>query len=291
MQIEESNEYKGYGVFVSLLNKLNKPISRFSKFINKKSTELRFVQYKLIFGERDDDIYIATFPKSGTTMMQMILYQLTTNGEINFNHIYDVSPWIRNESFRNKRPKNWPSPRIIKTHDRHKNFPKNIKGRFIVVHREGMDVAVSFYHQQKNYNDPNLKFEDFIKSFLKGKSWFKFSSEWFRNKNNLTVLYVKYENLLHNKRNEINRIVEFLNLKVNDDQVDRAIHFSSFEYMKEKEDLFGDKPEALNRVYDQFIRKGKKGEGKKIFSTEDKREFEEEYVKSVSKYEEKVFAD
>ena len=105
----------------------------------------------MIFGERKDDIYISTYPKSGTTVMQMILYHLTTDGSMDFNHIYDVSPWIRNASFRSQKPPNLPSPRLIKTHDHYKDFDKNTKGRFIYVYRNGMDVAVSHFHQETNY--------------------------------------------------------------------------------------------------------------------------------------------
>lgn len=41
------------------------------------------------FGARETDIYVVTFPKSGTTLMQMIIYQLTTQGNMDFQHLYD----------------------------------------------------------------------------------------------------------------------------------------------------------------------------------------------------------
>ena len=44
------------------------------------------------FGERDTDIHIVSHAKSGTTLTQMLFYQLTTNGDMNFEHIYDVIP-------------------------------------------------------------------------------------------------------------------------------------------------------------------------------------------------------
>jgi hypothetical protein len=44
------------------------------------------------FGQRETDIYVVSYPRSGTTLMQMILYQMTTDGNMEFDHIYDVSP-------------------------------------------------------------------------------------------------------------------------------------------------------------------------------------------------------
>ncbi len=240
------------------------------------------------FGERDDDIYIVTYPKSGTTVLQMILYQLTTDGKMDFNHIYDVSPWIRNASYKRQAPIELPSPRIIKSHDYNWEFSKNTKGKFIYVFRNGPDVAVSLYHQQKNYNKSDLQFDNFLKSFLKRKAWFKHTKGWFENKKKLPVLYIKYENLLENKAGEINRILNFCQLSPDKEAIERAIHFSSFEYMKKHEKLFGDQPPEKKKVYDQFIRKGASGEGEKYFSDEQKNKFLLLYNKKVKPYEKKI---
>src|SRR5206468_68583 len=39
------------------------------------------------YSPRPDDLFIVSFPKSGTTLLQMILYQMTTAGEMDFPHI------------------------------------------------------------------------------------------------------------------------------------------------------------------------------------------------------------
>lgn len=284
IDIEKSIEYIGYGKLSNLCKSTYKRINKIAVSFGKLADKINFEQYKMIFGERSDDIYIATYPKSGTTLMQMILYHLTSDGNMDFNHIYDVSPWIRNASFKENKPLDLPSPRLIKTHDRYKSFPKNTKGRFIYVHRNGMDVLMSLYHQQKNYNKSNLNFDKFIKGSLKNKAWFKHTKAWFKNKNKFPVLYISYEDLLKNKRIEIDRIIEFCNLKPSSDAIDRAIKYSSFDYMKRNEKMFGDQPKENNKVFDQFIRKGKAGEGKKALSKEQKKEFNKKYEKIVAPY-------
>lgn len=279
----------GYEIMANISRKIYTTINRVAVVFGKKADKFKFEQYKLKFGERHDDVYIATHPKSGTTLMQMIMYQLTTDGNMAFNHIYDVSPWIRNASYKGQKPIKLPSPRIIKTHDFYSDFPKNIKGKFIYVHRNGMDVAISLYNQKKNYNNSKLKFNKYIERNLKTKTWFKFSKAWLANKNKLNILYVQYEDLLTDKRRQINRIIEFCEIRPSEDAIERAIKYSSFEFMKEHEDKFGDQPVETKKVYDQFIRKGKSGEGENIFNDEQKELFMRYYNKLVQPLENKIF--
>lgn len=289
MDIEKNIEYIGYGVLSKIARNTYIAINNFASKFLRLADKIKFEQYKMKFGERDDDIYIASYPKSGTTMMQMILYQLTTKGKMDFNHIYDVSPWIRNASFRNQSPPELPSPRIIKTHDYHNQFRKKTKGKFIYVYRNGMDVAVSLYHQNKNYNNSDLTLDTYLKRFLKNKLWFKHTKGWFKNKNKLPVLYVKYEDLLNDKRAEIDRLIEFTKLDVNADAIDKAIKYSSFDFMKKNEKKFGNQPRERKKVYDQFIRKGKIGEGEKSFNQEQKVNFNKSFNKIVKPFHDKVF--
>ncbi len=289
---KQSAEYVGYGQFVAILQRVGKSIGRVATWFMKRADKMRFEQYKLLFGEYDSDIYIATYPKSGTTMMQVILYQLTTKGDMSFNHIYDVSPWIHNASLLRQEPVELPHPRVIKTHDIYKEFPRGVKGRFIHVHRNGKDVAVSLYNQNKDYNNNNLTFEKFIEGFLKAKPWFNYSKAWFQNKRKHNILHVRYEDLLTDKRREIMRIVEFLGLKVEEEAIERALHYSSFDYMKEHETKFGEQPKEQPKDkpkhkmrYDNFIRKGVSGEGEKEFTPELNEVFEKHYNKLVKPFE------
>ncbi len=257
---------------VKLIYKL---VDKAGRRLKKISDKLGFILYKLEFGERDDDIYIVTYPKSGTTMMQMILYHLTTHGDLAFNHIYEVSPWIRNASIRGEKPREFASPRLIKSHDFYEEFSKGVKGRFIFVFRDGMDVAVSLFHQNRNYNNPDLEFNEFISKFLSnGKTnWFKYTQDWLENKHNHTILYLRYEDLINDKEGQINKIIRFCKLNSTADQIDRALRYSSFDQMKQLEEKFGVQPPSTKMVYDQFIRRGKIGEGKKHFSPEQQDKF------------------
>lgn len=268
-----------------LADKLIKPLNWVGKKILALTRELKFFQYRLKFGQREDDIYIVTFVKSGTTLMQMMLYQMTTAGEVDFDHIYDVSPWIRNDSFRGKPPLNFPSPRIIKSHEPYGDFEKGTKGRFIHVIREGKDVVVSLFHQNKNYNNPNQEFKETFKNVLvKGgeANWFKFNRKWYENKNKLNVLYLRYEEILANKEETIRKIADFLKIDLTPEILKRTVERTSFEFMKQHEDKFGEQP--VERVYNQFIRKGKAGEGEELMNPNQKKYFQEQFDKQLAKF-------
>ena len=289
MKKVKKKEYNGYVVLAEQTFKINKLLASVARYFLSLSHKFKFEQFKIIFGERDDDIYISTYPKSGTTLMQMILYHLTTDGKMDFKHIYDVSPWIHNASFIGQKPPDLSSPRIIKTHDNYKEFSKKTKGKFIYIYRNGMDVAISNYHQQKNYNNSDLKLDKYLNVFFKQKKWFKHTSEWMLNKKNFSILYVKYEDLLDNKTKEIERIISFLGIPRNKKAFERALKYSSFEFMKKNENLFGEQPKVSEKIYNQFIRKGKSGEGKSLLTEKQKEMFMEYYKRMVKSIEEKTF--
>jgi hypothetical protein len=281
---------------ISTYNKLRLPIIAFLYqfvmklriFFSKVSFYLKYLKYTIEFGERDDDIYVATYMKSGTTWMQMILYQLTTDGSMDFDHIYDVSPWIRYAASANIQPRQTASPRIIKTHDPYLRIPSSRKGRFIFIIRNGMDVAVSQFHHRKNYNDPDLTFEKNFKQFFVIESkdnWFIFNQKWLQNKNKHSILFLTYEDLKTDFDTCLNKIIDFLHLEVTDEQLQRVKERSSFQYMKQFEDKFGEvPPQKDRRKFDNFIRKGKTNEGDQYFSQEQQRIFNDQLKKYLGQY-------
>lgn len=225
---------------------------------------LNFMKYQYLFDERDDDIYVATYLKSGTTWMQMILYQLTTNGDMNFNHIYEVSPWLRNLSEIEGKIPELPSPRIIKTHEYYSQINRGRKGRFIYVVRDGRDVAVSLFHHHKSYNNSEITFDQSFKDAFSEQheaNWFEFNKHWLENKRELPILYVRYEDLKNNLQGELQRIAQFINIDLKPEDMPRILERTSFQFMKTHETKFGEQPPQQKHepVYNQFIRSGKTG--------------------------------
>jgi len=217
------------------------------------------------FGERETDIYVVTFPKSGTTLMQMIIYQMTTNGSMDFGHLYDVSPWSRFSAYFNKVMPSVGERRIIKTHDEYNMLSGIKKGKFIFIIRDGLDVISSLHQHIKDYNNPNVDFKDLVNR--KMSAWFEYNKSWLDNKNGLDILYLNYEDIIENKREAVLKIAKFLQIVIDGPVMARVLQRTSFEFMKQHEMKFGEQPEHW-KVYNNFIRNGKIGEGKIKFTEE-----------------------
>ncbi|TVR40624.1 MAG: sulfotransferase domain-containing protein [Cryomorphaceae bacterium] len=248
---------------------LNKAIDRCTAAL----VSVREQRYLEQFVSRESDIYISTFLRSGTTWVQMIVYQLLTDGNMRFNHIYDVSPWLSNEAVLGHsadRVNALASPRVFKSHDPYDKFDPNNKFRFIHVVRDGRDVALSLLHHRRNYNDVDESITDVFNEFILPDSdynWFGHTKEWMENRHGFNIIHVHYEDLLSDFENSVLRIAGFLNVKVSERDMKRITERCSFEFMKKHEDKFGEQ-QGIQRVYNQFIRKGVSGGGKDALSEE-----------------------
>lgn len=223
--------------------------------------------------QKDTDIYVQTMAKAGTTLAQMILYQMTTGGDMSFKHLYDVSPWYTfiarggpktfNEFLQN--PPEFKTRKIIKSHLNYSMYENLEKGKFLYVVRDGKDQLLSSYHQSINYFGYTKEIEKFVDTYM--ENWFEINEEWLRNENELQIIYINYEDMVDRKKTVILRLADFFEIPVTDNIIDRVIERTSFSFMKKHEKKFGEQPKTNDdRIYDQFIRKGKLGDGKNQFT-------------------------
>ena len=217
---------------------------------------LRVVHYRrlqLSYHGAVDDLFIVSFPKSGTTLMQMLVHQLMTDGEVSFSHIREFSPFLEVDMVTARQPgKNpidaWPPPRVIKSHLNYSFVPKG-PGRYIYVMRNGLDVCVSFYHQyvRGGWTQP---FQFFFSAMMEGAlpvgCWFDHVRSWLLNERNLNVLYVTYEELRADFHGVAQRVAAFCGLQVPPSEWPRIASHCSFQFMREHEDKFDET--SLKRV-------------------------------------------
>ena len=250
--------------------------------------KMHFWKFKAGYVARTNDIFVVTYPKSGTTWVQMILYQLTTDGEMDFEHINDLMPHLENDLKFQFRHQSYPSPRIIKTHLGSRRTPKG-RGKYIYVTRNGMDVAVSYYHHYCSFHGFKGSFDQFYERFMRDDvyfgSWFQHVSDWYANRFGLDVLYLKFEDLSRDLPGSIRQIASFCGIEIDEASFPRIIERSGFAFMKEHEDKF-DLATVVNRRLsppkNTFIRKGKVGQWASYFDDRKRMQFKQRFERSLS---------
>lgn len=235
------------------------------------------------FVPRPDDIFIVTYPRSGTTWMQMILYQLTTDGSMDFAHISDQCPWFEHapgsdDGFEKRR-----APRLFKSHLSYRSIPKG-PGRYIYVVRDGRDVAISYYNLYRTHNGYKGSFAEFFELFMRGKavygSWFKHVEGWWKHRNELNVLFLTYEELTRDLEGCLRRIIGFCHLEVTPEKLPLIVQRCSFAFMKQHESKFDPALETLSQhgvKLNSFIRTGRTGEGVRELTPEQQVRFDEAF--------------
>lgn len=216
--------------------------------------ESRLMKLDLSYVRRPDDIFVVSYPKSGTTWLQMILYQLTTDGAMTMRHIDDISPHYEDTKVNLEGLK---SPRIIKTHLDYRRLPGGA-GHYIYVVRDGLDVAVSYYHQllPRWTGEFGVYFREFVRGRVPYGSWFRHVSDFVKNKRSLNMLVIRYEDLQENLEETIRKIATFCSISVDESGWLRIIENCSFSFMQQHEAKFSLTTRQPAHV---MIRKGRIG--------------------------------
>jgi len=251
--------------------------------------KLSTLRYRLVYEGSPDDLFIVTYPKSGTTWIQMIVYQLTTDGEIGFGHIDEVSPHLEETLVPMGRGiSDLPGkPRVVKSHLSYRDVPKG-PGRYIYGTRNGLDVAVSYFHQSLKWPPRNQRpLDQFFRRFLAGKvpygSWFEHVAGWLRNRDGLNVLVVNYEELSADLEAGVRRIADFCGIEIDPADLPRILERSSFAFMREHEARFAierrmlPKPQPAAAPGAGFIRQGRVGGWRQELDAAAASEFQREF--------------
>lgn len=229
-----------------------------------------FMRGKMDLEVRPTDVFISSYPRSGTTLTQWILYLLSHDEQPDPAHLTKVSPWFERSlaigELTAAELNRFPSPRIFKSHLPREWLPDG--ARYIYVEREAPDVLVSYFHFYRAYLGFEGSLDDFYHRFMDGRlqygSWFEHVAGWREHASDPDVLILRYEDLLSDRKACIVQILDFLGWELDDRWIDRAVIESSFDAMKRREPIFdhatalllerGVKPRS-------FLREGQSGLG------------------------------
>ncbi|KAI1299200.1 Sulfotransferase 1E1 [Halotydeus destructor] len=259
----------------------------------------------LVYKPQKDDLFVASFPKSGTTWTQYIVCLIYGNGVPPEGPImFGATPFL--ECIGGEGTDEFKRPIPIKTHLPFDMTPFCDHAKYIYVVRNPKDTCVSYYFHNlegeshcEDYKD--LKFDRFFEMFIEGTTdyndYFDNVLSWYGQRHRKNILFITYEEMKMDIRSVIKKIASFMgnpwaDMVNNDDQLlDKIVDESSAAKMKVNIDegmkAFTD-PVAMERLFPpkmkayieeiacineeasdwNFIRKGKVGDWVNHFSAE-----------------------
>jgi len=277
-----------------------------------KMTPQKFLDDMIEYNVKKDDIFLVSYPKSGTTWMQRILSLMLVEGDVQAvskTHLWESVPFLENAqrvALRTVVNEDDPlkgmyeiaetmdSPRLMKTHLPIQFLPKQIeevKPRVIYIARNPKDTAASFFHFCKiirglpTYPTWAEFFQHFCDGSVTRGDWFENVLYWWERRNEEHVFFITYEEMKKDHRGSVARIAKFLKLNLSDDVIDTITEHSTFDSMKKDPTTNPDKLpfyQDAGKEKTSFLRKGKVGDWKNHFTVAQNELFDELYHKKMS---------
>jgi len=170
-------------------------------------------------GLKEDDIILASYPKSGNTWMRMILAHLLYPGR--YPDSLSALNWLVPDIYWGiPRWMSYSTPRVVKTHQpfgfRHEGNNHSLYQKNLYIVRHPLDVALSLFDFQFHlWPNPEKSFEIFVKKFVQGalpgnSSWQEHVLSWKAIEHERTILFMRYEDLLKSPLKGIIDLARFL---------------------------------------------------------------------------------
>ncbi|MBY5163597.1 sulfotransferase domain-containing protein [Salsipaludibacter albus] len=219
----------------------------------RRSLRLPVVWWRHRHVERDD-VYLAHYPKSGSTWLRFLLVTLARpDAQPDFAVVRDLLPPVTNpgrglvlpDGGRFVHSHELPGPRIVRTR------------RVLYLVRDPRDVCVSyFFHARRDGWSGG--FDRFLRLFLAGEvgnwgSWAAHARSGLALGDDRDLVVLRYEDLLADTRTTLARVAAWLGLPSDHEQLAPAVEASSRRRMRAKEHTIvtgGDGPGSFVRGRD-----------------------------------------
>uniref|UniRef100_A0A8D8UER4 Sulfotransferase family cytosolic 1B member 1 n=1 Tax=Cacopsylla melanoneura TaxID=428564 RepID=A0A8D8UER4_9HEMI len=272
-----------------------------------------FAEQILNFDVRDDDVWVCSFPKTGTTWTQEMVWciandldyegakvvlperfpflELTALFDYRSNQALNLTEEDLNSVLTIQ---NMKGRRFIKTHLPWNLLPrklqnKSTKAKIIYVTRNPKDTCISYFHHCGLMEGYTGTLEEFYKLFLNDAPcfapyWDHVLDFWAVAKKNENILFIKYEGMKKDLRSIISQVASHLSKKLTTDQVESLENHLSFENMKNNPATNYEFVVKFNKenhlIQDKlldgkFMRSGKVGGYKAQMSSEVEKAFDE----------------
>src|SRR5947209_4401253 len=189
------------------------------------------------FGLDANDVFLASYPRSGNTMLRFPLAELIGGIPASFDHVQRIVPEIgvHVDAF----PLLPGTGRLIKTHERYRRKYR----RAIYIVRDVRDVAVSAFARESALGLlGGMSFDEYLEPFLLGRmsrwgAWSDNVESWLTSPiaRNGNLLLMRYEDIHREITAAVSSALKFIGLQATEDAIRRACESNSISEMREKE--------------------------------------------------------
>ncbi|KAM7342963.1 sulfotransferase 1 isoform 1-T2 [Cochliomyia hominivorax] len=251
------------------------------------------------FNVREDDVFIVTSTKCGTTWAQEMTWLIMNT--FNFDKAREIDLTIRSPflEFNGvvpnvpydtiKTANNLKSPRLLKSHLPAMFLPQQIwtkKPKIIYVFRNPKDAAVSYFHHWRGMVGYKGSKEDFMRSYIDGhvnfNPFWPHVLDFWQMRNSPNVFFTSYERMKFELSNVIRDVCQFLSKEITQEQLSLLVEHLSFDNMKNNPSCnhikeFESMKAAAGREVDEFrfVRRGIVGSHKDELSSNMIEDFDE----------------
>lgn len=212
-------------------------------------------------GLRPEDVFIASYPRSGNTWLRFLLFELLSGQQATFETISRSDspvPEIHNYS---KTPPLLPgNGRLIKTHELYRREYR----KAIYLVRDARDVVMSEYNYVRWLDVYDKDFDDFVGRFLTGRAngygtWNEHVHSWLEAEiaRDGRLLVIRYEDMRRDSEATLAHICNFLGLKRDIQTIREAIRHNDIAIMRQKEESARQTALRYSRKDVNFVHQGK----------------------------------
>lgn len=193
------------------------------------------IQRGLAYQPQPNDLFITPSDKFSATYLQQIVHSLRTQGDMDFDDISRVIPWLE---MAHRLGLDIHAPQrggflAFKSHLGWQNIPKG--GRYIVAFRDPKDVLVSMYHFLNGWHWQSgvVSITEFASHSMRldGWSYWDHLVSWWEQRHNRQVLLLAYEGMWADLPATVQTIAHFLGIELDQDLLNLVCKQASLESM------------------------------------------------------------
>jgi len=198
------------------------------------------------FQPRPTDVIISPAGKCGTTLLQQTFHTLRTRGDMEFDDISRVVPWIETSVALgiDLNAEQSAEPRGFKSHLGWDQVPKGAK--YVVSLRDPKDAFVSGYRFMEGwyFEKGAISFKEMFaerkKALGKGRDHWSHLRGWWGQRDNPDVLLLSFEHMVDDPELNARRVAEFCGIRLDDELLALTIEHTSRQFMLHHKDRFDD---------------------------------------------------